>query len=203
MIRSAVFLVLAVALAFPAQGKEIRGPTFRFDSPEGFSEFPQGKQSPDILYSFLKGDPADTQLDIVVLIERLRGTIGREPLAEDLIPKNMDAALFTEKWLSFELQGFRVREGFGGVSTITRNIQVPLKPFAIQIKVVGEESRDPELAATVRAILAGLKGETNWLTTEERASRGLIAGGQLLLVVAVVVGACVAIVRRRKRSKAR
>ncbi|MFH1730737.1 MAG: hypothetical protein ABIF82_03680 [Planctomycetota bacterium] len=201
MIRAATFFLTWVMLAASSKAAEVKDSLLRLRLPDGFVECPQAKNSPDIIYAFIKGDPTDSELDIIIQIEKFPGVIGREKMSKDQISANADATLFIERWKSFEVEGCRVRETFGAITTVTRNVQVPLKPNAIQIKVIGEESRDTELASIVRAILNNLDGETNWLTSEERVSKLLTGGGRVLLLLALLAAACVALIRRlRKRA---
>ena len=194
---------LYMGLAASTQGTSISGSHFTAQLPAGFVDFPQGRNSPDIICSFAKGDLTDAEPDIVVQIEKLPGVIGREAMKADRIAANVDASLFEERWKSFKVQGFRIRETFGSVTAITRNVQVPLKPQAIQVRVVGEESRDQELVAIMRQILSTLDGETNWLTGQERATRLLEGGGRLLLFVVLLGAGLVALCRRMFRRKAK
>jgi hypothetical protein len=79
----------------------------------------------------------------------------------------------------------RAPEEVNGVPTVTLNAQVPLKPEAIQVGVVGPAAQEEELRGTLRSVLASLDGETNWLTRRERAERFGQAAAQLTGVVGV------------------
>ncbi len=203
MIRATTFILTCLMLVASSEAAEIKNSLFRLRLPDGFVECPQAKTSPNIIYAFIKGDPTDNKLDIIVQIQKFPGAIGRKMMSADEIPAGTDATLFAEKWRSFDLQGFRVREKFETATTITRNVQVPLKPNAIQITVIGEESRDQELASIVKAILSSVDGKTNWLTDEERTSRLLTGGGRVLLILVLFAAACVALVRHQKRRRAK
>ena len=57
---------------------------------------------------------------------------------------------------------FVVRETIGTMETLTYNVQVPLLPTALQIKVVGLAAQQDELKTVVQQALANLDGTTNW-----------------------------------------
>lgn len=202
MPRGLCWVLLALMLGSAAKGEMVSGTYYQFSIPDGFEPFPQGKQTPGVVHSYLKGDPTDSKLDIIVLVEVLPGTLGRDYLKEDMLPADGSVSFVYFEWRSFKLQGTRVRETFDAATTITYNVMVPLVPRAVQLKVVGEEARDAELLALVQAIVGSFNGKTNWLNAEERAQRVLLGGGRLVLTIAIALLVLGLIARRlwRRRS---
>jgi hypothetical protein len=131
-------------------------------------------------------------IETVILLD-LKGAIGREDLSkEGKIPAN--ASLEKTEWKSFKIDVIRVIENIGGVSFVTLNAQVPLKPHAIQVSVAGPASDETKLRADLLAIVASVDGPTNWLTDEQRFS-------PKPNWIAVVVGLLVIITGRLRISK--
>jgi len=190
--RSAAFAVLLViASSMSALAAEIvdRDLSFRLTLPEGFHPFPEGKSfSADTVHSYILGDPRDNVLDIVVLIERMHGVLGRESLAKTAREQGVE--LLKEPWGPFTLEVFRVPETIEGISLVTFNVQVPLRHEAIQLKLTGPAAREQEMRSLLKDLLANLEGDTNWLTDSERVSRlftGLARLGGTILVVYLIV----------------
>jgi len=141
---------------------ETRG--FTLVLPDGFVANPDlVGASPDIVHGFVLGDPTDEDLDIILLIEKMRGTIGRQRLKPEDMPSDFQRRLFTTKWQEFEVDAFEVPEQLGEIQTITYNVQIPLKRAAIQVKLFGPADRESELKSLLAEILANLKGESNWI----------------------------------------
>lgn len=180
-------VLLALSLGSAAKGEMISGTHYQCRIPEGFQDFPQGKQMPDVVHSHLKGDPSDSELDVVVLVEALTGTLGRDYLTDEMLPPDGSASFVYVEWRSFKLQGTRIRETLGAATTITYNVMVPLTPRAVQLKVIGEESRDAELLALTKTIVESFNGKTNWLDQEESRQRMLSGGRRLVLTAAIAL----------------
>jgi hypothetical protein len=69
----------------------------------------------------------------------------------------------------------------------------------VQLVVSGHGDQAARGQEMMTAMLATLEGETNWLTSEERAARlGTIAGWWIVIALAVVVGLWLR--KRRARS---
>src|SRR5262245_12430359 len=69
---------------------------FSLRLPDGFTSYPKLlTAAPNTIHAFLLGDPNDDTLDIILLIETLRGTIGRERLKREEMPKGFQGRLFT------------------------------------------------------------------------------------------------------------
>jgi hypothetical protein len=90
-----------------------------------------------------------------------------------------------------------VQETEAGVASVTLNAQVPLKPKAIQVTVVGPQSDEAQLRQELRAIVASVEGPTNWsdrgmAMSQQRLEKISHGAGRLwvfgcLLVIAVAV----------------
>jgi len=80
--------------------------------------------------------------------------------------------------------------------------QVPLRREAIQVVAAGPGARAAEVLATLNQVLGSLKGETNWLSSTERAGRlGTIAGWILGIAIGLLIVRFV-VTRRRAQSVA-
>ena len=132
----------------------------------------------------------------MVFIDRLGGPIGRERVGEEA-RKRGAAGVYLEKWKSFEVEVFLVKERVGDATFVTRNVQVPITPRAIQLMVVGPETQDAELADLARALLASLDGPSNWLSDWERAENlGVVIVKFLAWIVGIGVAVYVLVARR-------
>jgi len=177
---------------------------FTIDIPEGFEPDPAMLAAKaDFVHAFAKDDPAGG-LSTIIIIERMRGTIGRERLDPAKLPPGFKGKLFTAKWNGFDVEATEVAEELNGVPTVNYNAQVPLKREAVQLRVVGPRSKDKELRALLDQLLAGLKGETNWTTLPApSAAAGALKRNSVIAGVVVCTGACAAILwllMRRGRS---
>jgi hypothetical protein len=177
---------------------------FTIEIPEGFEPDPAILAADaDFIHAFAKDDPAGG-LSTIIVIERMRGTIGRERLDPAKLPPGFKGKLFTARWNGFDVEATEVPEELNGVPTVNYNAQVPLKREAVQLRVVGPRSKDKELRALLDRLLAGLKGETNWTTLPApSAAAGAPRRSSVIAGVVVCAGACAAILwllMRRGRS---
>ncbi len=166
---------------------ETRG--FTLTLPDGFVANPDlVGATPDIVHGFVLGDPTDEDLDIILFIEKMRGTIGRERLKPEHMPPNFQGRLFTTQWQEFEVDGFEVPEQLGEIETITYNVQIPLKRAAIQVKLFGAADRESEMKLLLAEILSGLKGESNWIQSAAPSAPMTSSQnyGVILLTLAIV-----------------
>ena len=139
------------------------------DDFESVSEF-NSPPNADIRYAF-KRIGSEGISSVCVFILRLPGTIGREQMMGNEWLKLGASRVYLEKWKSFDVEVVVIKERVGDTTFITRNVQIPIKPYAIQLKIFGHESRDEELAVLTRTLLASLDGPTNWLTDQERSMK--------------------------------
>jgi hypothetical protein len=182
---------------------EARG--FRFQLPAEYREYPEAR-SAQFPYSFIRGQAGQPGFAIL-LVELMRGTIGREPLVRPLAEQAArdkvkgTGTTFTAfdyrtvKWRDFELELVATHGAArDGQRFVILSTQVPLAKGAIQLMVTGTDQA--VLNAELQGVLASLEGTSNWLTPSERIKKAIPAavllGG---LVVALVVG----LSRRRAR----
>lgn len=177
-----------------------RGFTLRL--PDGFQPYPDlVGATPNIIHAFVSGDPSDSELDIILFVEKMAGVIGRERLKPGDLPPGFHGRLFTAVWQGFEVDGFEVPEQLGEISTITYNVQIPLQRAAIQVKLFGPTARESELKPLLSQILGGLTGESNWNSSavSDTASdnRRFVL---MAMAVAIIVGGLVALFLISKKT---
>jgi len=164
---------------------------FKVTVPDGFADYPAGKQQPGTLYSYVRGTPGTSDFAIVS-IKPMGGTIGRDPLLPSELP-HVDGVEFTvrpEKWKSFHIEVLVGVARQTDLALLVQVAQVPLKHEAIQLLVVGPEAHRAELNALLQTLLASLDGQSSWLTDAERSYRlgkavGLVVGFVLALSIAL------------------
>lgn len=172
---------------------------FTMTVPEGFVDYPPGREQQGTPYAYVKGEPATTDFTIIG-IKPMGGTIGREPMPASELPQadGIKFDLRREKWKSFDIEVLvGVAQQEPGIAVLVA--QVPLKRQAIQVAVTAPLARQAELLPLLRSLLASLDGPSNWLTDKERSLKtGEVIGG-----LAVVLGLAVwAFTRWRKRRMA-
>ena len=144
---------------------------FTLALPDGFTERPDLlNSSQGIVHAFQYGRTEKGQLPVVLLIQNLGGTIGREHPRPGDMPPGFNGKLFTTKWHQFEVDGFEVPEEVNGTKTITYNVQIPLRNAAVQVKLFGAVDRKDELDSLLPKVLDGLQGESNWNSSAAPAS---------------------------------
>jgi len=128
----------------------------------------------------------------MVSLQDLGGAIGREDLSKKK-DKPANVTLEKARWQTFDIDVFKVIETAGKVTTVTFNAQVPLKPHAVQVTVIGPAAEEASLRQEMQTVVASIEGARNWLTTDDRISRAASGGGRLiafgcLLTIGVVAG---------------
>lgn len=170
---------------------------YRFRLPDGFIAFPAGKSQPDVVDCWTELMPPSSGGALILCVQRMRGTLGRERLARKDLPAQIQLTTFT--WKGLEIDGLRTDTVQAGMPVVIYAAQVPLKPEAIQLIVAGPSSQQPRAEAILTSILASLEGETNWLTSAERAGRfGTIVGWALGIAIAFVI---IRLVLTRRRAQ--
>ena len=172
---------------------------YQFTVPEGFSAFPEGAAgNPDVVECWAEDEPVSEQGGLVICVQRLHGVIGREPIRPDEMP--VGAQLTSMKWREFDLQGVRAQVERDEGPSFTLVAQVPLKPEAIQILLAGPADQTERGDTLLKATLASLQGQSNWLTSAERSERiGKSVGAWIAIGVAVGV---VLYMRKRRAAAA-
>ncbi len=165
---------------------------YRFPLPPGFEAFAAGRAQPDVVDCW-----TDTT-GLVLCVQRMRGTLGQEHLRASDLPHGI--RLSTLKWKGFDIDVIRTDTVESGSPVVIYAVQVPLRPEAIQLVLAGPSAQTRGAEAILTAILAGLEGQTNWLSSSERAGRlGTIVGWVVGIAIGVLVVRMV-VTRRRGRS---
>ncbi len=161
---------------------------FSITIPDDFQPDPEvAATNADFIHAFTRADP-DGGLATIIILERMRGRIGREKLDPAKLPPGFKGSVFTARWNDFEIEAIELPELLNGVPTINYNAQVPLKPEAIQVRVVGPQSRQAELRALLDQLLASLQGDSNWLRSSAPPALAASRHYTTMLVTALVVG---------------
>ena len=166
--------------------------------PDAFKPYPAGLAQPGTLYSYINGSPGTDNFQIVG-IESMGGSIGREHISVPQIPgATLDVK--QEKWRTFDIEVIEGTMTIDNVTMFAMVAQVPIKPNAIQLKLVAPVAYKAELQATMRTLLASLHGPSNWLTDSQRAYQlGRSIG---FLLCGLTTAAVIMFIRKRRRKKA-
>lgn len=149
--------VVHIPSATPLRDAELR---FSLDVPPGFE--PQSGQRPDpkMKHVFLR--PDSEGVPRVLIVSGLGGTLPRKRMQAQDLPKGSMATLLSFNWRGVEVDAFRVPEQMGETVFLTFNVQLPLRPQAIQLGVGGPAEAEDEIRAMVQQVLASLDGESTW-----------------------------------------
>lgn len=197
-------LVLAALAASPALGEQLTDPDLHFSVtiPDGFVRDPAIMAARrDFAHAYRMR--TKDEFGNLIIIERMRGTIGREKLNSSHLPKGAAGRLTTVRWKDFDLQAFEIPETAGDLSIINYNVQVPLKGEAIQLRVAGPGDRKAETLALTKQLLDSLEGESNWLASVPSALAESPNYGMVLLTccAAVIIGGLALLWRIRRRAR--
>lgn len=198
-VLSAAFMILllsAGAAVGTAETVVDQSHGFTLTVPDGFVRSPDLVDAvPEIIHAYVLADGESDELRILLMIEDLGGTIGRERLKVADMPPGFSGKLFTTTWNGYEVDGIEVPEQAGDISAITYNVQIPLKGSAIQVKLFGPVAREAELKTLLTQTLEGLEGESNWEASsfpQNELSSSQNYGTFLLgLAIAIIVGGLV------------
>ncbi len=174
------------------------------DSKLGFSlELPAGAKprpdlvgaKPDIVHVYQIGDKPNGQIYTLIFIEKMGGTIGREPIKAANMPAGFRGKILRKTWHEFTVDCVEVEEEVAANKAITYNVQIPLKHEAIQLRLFGGAENRVELDELLPRLIDGLNGESNWLksagpaTLADSKDYGLIllAGAIAAVVVGVIL----------------
>jgi len=98
-----------------------------------------------------------------------------ELMHQDFSPatnSSLAISLPNPEWNGLTLQVTRETRKIYGETMVSLVCQIPLKPSAIEIRVIGQTSVETQLRADLDTILDSVEGRTNWLTTAE-SGRGV------------------------------
>lgn len=212
----------------PADAKVIRHRKLAFTLriPDEAIEFPEGKQGPDMVYSYLLGVPAEDDHMLFFTIERMRGTIGRSTMTKEeiarerakrsdhpmvkIIPPDAAFDLFDATWNGFDIQVWRMRATMDDVAVVVYIAQIPLRHEAIQIAVGCGDENATEGRRLMKALLAGLDGKSNWTPgggvlpspADEQTKKKwdkILDDLSITAVIAMIV--IIVVLRKRKRAR--
>jgi len=163
--------------------------------PDDFVAVPAlGFSSPDVVGCWA-GDN-----HILLCVQRMHAVLGREHLKPADLPSR--SQLMTVKWNGLDIDAIRTDTAQGGGAITVYTAQVPLRREAVQVVAAGSRARAAEVLATLNQVLGSLKGETNWLSSTERAGRlGRVAGWILGIAIGLLIVRFV-VTRRRAQSVA-
>ena len=196
VISAVMLILLVVATAGESQvtNAELG---YRLTLPEGFTDFPEARSQKDVVDSWSEARPVSANGALVLLVVRMHGILPREAMRQEDVPAKTQVV--TLKWKGFDVSGLRTQASQEGKPVFVLVAQVPLRPEAVQLSVAGPADQETRGQAIMEATLASLEGETNWLTSTERAGRlGTAAGWWIGIAVAVI--AVLAWRKRRARS---
>jgi len=165
--------------------------------PQGFTEFPEARSQKEVVDAWTEATPTSPNGALVILLARMHGILPREAMRQEDVPANTQVVSF--KWKSFDVSGVKTQTSQAGKPVFVLVAQVPLRPEAVQLSVAGPADQQTRGQSIMEATLASLEGETNWLTSSERAGRlGTAAGWWIGIAVAAVL--VLAWRKRRARS---
>ena len=189
-----VLLVAASAAQSPVRNAELG---YSLTLPQGFTDFPEARAQKDVVDAWTEATPVSANGAMVLLVARMHGALPHEAMRQEDAPANTQVVSF--KWNGFDVSGLKTQASQEGKPVFVLLAQVPLRREAVQLSVAGPVDQAARGQAIMEATLASLEGETNWLSSTERAGRlGRAAGVWISIAVALV--AVLAWRKRRARS---
>jgi hypothetical protein len=190
-------LLLVVAATAVADAQVMNGELgYTLTVPEGFVAYPAGKTSPDIVDCWVERTPASDAGAISLCVQRLRGTLSREPMtADELGSPNLLLTSF--RWNEFDIEGVEGVATPDNGQTSTFVAQIPLQGEAIQLIARGPGNQRARVRAVMTSTLISLVGESDWVSDsgrfawlERTVTRFLskIVAGAVILIVATLWG---------------
>ncbi len=196
-VTTAVMFVLLVAAS--AAQSQVRNAELGYSLtlPQGFTDFPAARAQKDVVDAWTEATPVSANGAMVLLVARMHGALPHEAMRQEDAPANTQVVSF--KWKGFDVSGLKTQASQEGKPVFVLLAQVPLRREAVQLSVAGPVDQAARGQAIMEATLASLEGETNWLSSTERAGRlGKAAGVWITIAVALV--AVLAWRKRRARS---
>ncbi len=196
-VTAAVMFVLLVAAS--AAQSQVRNAELGYSLtlPPGFTDFPEARAQKDVVDAWTEATPVSANGAMVLLVARMHGALPHEAMRQEEAPANTQVVSF--KWKGFDVSGLKTQASQEGKPVFVLLAQVPLRREAVQLSVAGPADQAARGQAIMEATLASLEGETNWLSSTERAGRlGKAAGVWISIAVALV--AVLAWRKRRARS---
>jgi len=185
-------LVAATAAQTQVRNSELG---YTLTLPQGFT-FPEARSQKDVVDAWTEATPTSPDGALVILIARMHGILPREAMRQEDVPANTRVVSF--KWKSFDVSGFKTQTSQAGKPVFVLVAQVPLRPEAVQLSVAGPADQQTRGQAIMEATLASLEGETNWLTSSERAGR---LGTAAAWWIGIAVAAVLVLAWRKRRAR--
>ena len=186
-------LVAATAVESQVRNAELG---YSLTLPEGFTDFPAARSQKDIVDSWSETAPASANGALVLLVARMHGVLPREAMRQEDVPANTQVVSF--KWKGFDVGGLKTLTTQAGQPVFVLVAQVPLRKEAVQLSVAGPADQQTRGQAIMEATLASLEGETNWLTSSERAGR---LGTAAAWWIGIAVAAVLVLAWRKRRAR--
>ena len=170
---------------------------YRFALPSGFTAFPEGRAQKDMVDCWSEATPVSAHGAMILCVQRMHGVLPREAMRQEDLPASTQLVSF--KWKEFDLQGLRsLVSQQGGEQAFALVTQVPLRREAVQLFLSGPADQEARGQTLMTEMLASLEGESNWLTSTERAGRlGTAAGWWIGIAVAAIA---VLVWRKRRHA---
>lgn len=163
MSKKALWWVMVLNfLSLQLYGLDYSNPELKFKAklPDGLEDVSSRMRIRGLI-SLGKWNSSHTGIIKLVSLQDLGGTIGREDLSKRK-DKMGNAKLEKTQWQTFDIDVFRIEERAGKVTNVTFNAQVPLKPHAIQVTVMGAAAGEASLRKEMQAIVTSIQGASNW-----------------------------------------
>jgi len=196
-VSAAVMFVLLVAAS--AAQSQVRNAELGYSLtlPQGFTDFPEARAQKDVVDAWTEATPVSANGAMVLLVARMHGALPHEAMRQEEVPANTQVVSF--KWKGFDVSGLKTQASQEGKPVFVLLAQVPLRREAVQLSVAGPADQAARGQAIMEATLASLEGETNWLSSTERAGR-LGKAAAVWISIAVALVAVLAWRKRRARS---
>jgi ribosomal protein L40E len=157
---------LSPAIHSPSAARRLKDEQLQFsiDIPQGFQDFPELKQTPEVAYSLIRRSP-DGKTVAVITIERMnRPLLRTQRLTPAQLVPGVGGQIARRKWRGLDIDVVLSSLKDGDAIVHTYQFFVPLRPKAIRLTVAetGPESDLQALSRLADTLLASLDGETNW-----------------------------------------
>ena len=170
---------------------------YRFALPSGFTAFPEARSQKDMVDCWSEATPVSAHGAMILCVQRMHGVLPREAMRQQELPATTQLVSF--KWKEFDLQGLRsLVSPQGGEQAFVLVAQVPLRREAVQLFLSGPVDQEARGQTLLTETLASLEGESNWLTSTERAGRLGTAAGWWIGIAAAAIA--VLVWRKRRRA---
>jgi hypothetical protein len=138
---------------------------FSIDIPQGFIEYPEGKQQlQNVEHSFIRRSE-DRKTAYMIIVERVEKRLPRGKRLTRLdLPAAFNGEITQRSWRGLQVDVAIHEERDSSFITRIYEIRVPLRPEAIQLNVCvsGPEINRNKLDELATQVLASLDGKSNW-----------------------------------------